>query len=369
MKASDIWKLLKDTIAEWQEDKVPLWAAGLAYSTIFSLAPLLLIAISIAGAVFGEEAARGEIVGQIQGLVGRDGAEVIQNMIQNTQKPGSGGTFATVFGVGTLLLGASWVFGQLQDALNTIWEVKPKPGKGIQSFLQSRFLSFAMVLVIGFLLLVSLVLSAALAAIGNFFGHLIPGYAILGQTLNFLISFGVVTLLFAAIYKFLPDVNVGWKNLWVGAAVTALLFTIGKFLIGLYLGNSSVSSTYGSAGSLVVVLVWVFYSAQILLLGAEFTQVYSRYRGTPIEPSLHAVSLRPEVKEKPQVPTHLEADRELPAPQHDTPAPSRRSGQSRYIQNAATLVGSIVAIAGVLRRPSHLRQSSNRRPQRRRRRH
>jgi membrane protein len=295
MRLRDGFRLFKETIAEWNEDNVPVLAAALAYYTIFSLAPLLIIAIAIAGAVFGEEAARGEIVRQIQGLVGRDGAEAIQAMIQNAHQPGSGGGIATVVGVVILLFGASGVFGQLQTALNTIWEVKPKPGKGIASFLQSRFLSFAMVLVIGFLLLVSLVLSAVLVAISSFFGGLVPALAVLGQVINFAISFSVITVLFAGIYKFLPDVEVPWSNLWVGAGVTALLFNIGKFLIGLYLGNSSVGSTYGAAGSLVVLLVWVFYSAQILLIGAEFTQVYSKYRGTPLKPSKHAVHI-PKIK-------------------------------------------------------------------------
>ncbi|MBW4521073.1 MAG: YihY/virulence factor BrkB family protein [Scytolyngbya sp. HA4215-MV1] len=288
MKLQDGWYLLRATIAEWNADKVPLFAAALAYYTIFSLAPLLLIVISIVGLVFGEDAARGEIVGQIQGVMGKEGAEAIQAMIQNTQKSGSGGIIASVIGVVTLLLGASGVFGQIQDALNTIWEVKPKPSRGLKNFLKARFLSFAMVLVIGFLLLVSLVLSAALAAIGNFFNSALPGFVIVGEILNFVISLIVITLLFAAIYKFLPDVIVRWKNLWIGATITAFLFTIGKFLIGLYLGNSSIGSTYGAAGSLVVILIWVFYSAQILLIGAEFTQVYSKYRGTPILPSKYA---------------------------------------------------------------------------------
>ncbi len=291
MKTKRVFRLVKETVSEWQEDNVPLFAAALAYYTIFSLAPLLVIAIAIAGAFFGEEAAQREIAGQIQGIVGKDGAEAIQAMIQNANKPNAGGAIATLLGVVTLLLGASGVFGQLQTALNTIWEVKPKPGQGIKSFLQSRFLSFAMVVVIGFLLLVSLVLSAILAGISSFFGSFLPNLTALGVILNFVLSFGITTFLFAAIYKFLPDVKVPWRNLWVGAAVTSFLFSIGKFLIGLYLGNSAVGSTYGSAGSLIVILIWVFYSAQILLIGAEFTQVYSKYRGVPIEPSPHAVKI------------------------------------------------------------------------------
>lgn len=282
-------RLIKETIAEWNQDNVPLLAAALAYYTLFSLAPLLLIAIAIAGAVFGEEAARGEIVGQIQGLVGREGAAAIEAMLQNTQKPGSGGTIATLVSVAVLLFGASGVFGQLQTALNTIWEVKPQPGRGLKSFVQARFLSFAMVLVIGFLLLVSLVLSTVLSALGHLLTGWVSDYVGLGNLLNFLLSFAVITVLFAAIYKFLPDAEMAWRNLWMGAAATALLFNIGKFLLGLYLGNSGVGSAYGAAGSLVVLLVWVFYSAQILLIGAEFTQVYSKYRGTPVRPAKHAV--------------------------------------------------------------------------------
>jgi membrane protein len=289
MRLKNKTRLLKATFTEYNEDKVPLLAAALAYYTVFSLAPLLIIVIAIAGSVFGEEAARGEIVGQIQGLVGQEGAEAIQVMLQNTQKPNSGGTIATIFGVITLLFGATGVFGQLQDALNLIWDVQPKPERGIKNFIQTRLLSFAMVVVVGFLLLVSLVISAVLAGVSNFFGAMFPGFILGGQILNILISFITITLLFASIYKFLPDVHVPWKNLWVGAGVTAFLFTIGKFMIGLYLGNSSVGSTYGAAGSLVVILIWVFYSAQILLLGAEFTQVYSKYQGSPIQPAKHAV--------------------------------------------------------------------------------
>ena len=291
MQTKRIFRLVKETFKEWQEDNVPLLAAALAYYTLFSLAPLLIIAIAIAGAFFGEAAAQRDIAGQIQGMVGKDGAEAIQAMIQNAHKPSAGGAIATIFGVVTLILGASGVFGQLQTALNTIWEVKPKPGRGLKSFLKSRFLSFAMVIVIGFLLLVSLVLSAILAGISSFFGTFLPALTALGVVLNFALSFGVTTVLFAAIYKFLPDVKVPWSNLWVGAAVTSLLFSIGRFLIGLYLGNSAVGSTYGAAGSLIVILIWVFYSAQILLIGAEFTQVYSKYRGFPIEPSPHAVRI------------------------------------------------------------------------------
>ncbi len=301
MRIKDGLRLTKETHAAWQKDNVQFMAAALAYYTIFSLAPLMIIAIAIAGAVFGEEAARGELVSQIQGLVGREGAEAIQAMIENANKPGSGGGFATLIGSALLLLGASGVFGQLQLALNTIWGVKSKPKKDIRSFLAARFLSFAMILVIGFLLLVSLLLSSIFAVASKSFGALPPGHPMAVQSLNFMISFAIVTVLFAAIYKYLPDVRIPWKNLWVGAAVTAVLFNIGKALIGVYLGNSAIGSTYGAAGSLVVVLIWIFYSAQILLIGAEFTQVYSSYRGTPIGASEHAVptNTKPNLRGRP----------------------------------------------------------------------
>ncbi len=285
MQLKTIWVLLKNTAREWQDDKVSLWAAGIAFYTIFSLAPLLIIAITIAGAVFGQEAAQNQIVEQIQGLIGKQGAQAVQTMIQNTQQPGSGGILATTFGIATLLLGASAVFGQLQEALNTIWDVQPQSGINIKNFLQKRLLSFAIVLVIGFLLLVSLIVSAGLAAIANFFGHLFPQWIQLGQMLNLLFSFGGTTLLFTLLYKVLPDINIAWSNIWIGATTSALLFTIGKSLIGLYLGNSSIGSSYGAAGSLVIILIWVFFSAQILLLGAEFTQVYTRRHGSAVNRS------------------------------------------------------------------------------------
>lgn len=278
MKLKNIWVLFKKAVTAWQEHKASLWAAGIAFYTIFSLAPLLIIAITIAGAVFGQDVAENELVGQIQGLIGKEGAEAVQAMIKNAQQPNSRGDIATIFGIVTLLFGASGIFGQLQEALNTVWNVKPKPGLNIKYFLQNRLLSFAMVLVIGFLLLVSLIISAVLAGVANFFGHLFPGWIIFLQILNFMISFSVTTFLFALIYKVLPDIKVAWSNVWIGATFTATLFTIGKFLIGLYLGNSGISSSYGAASSFVIVLIWVFFSAQILLFGAEFTQVYAKQR-------------------------------------------------------------------------------------------
>ena len=301
MKPKVIVELLKQTFQEWQEDKAGRLAAALAYYTVFSLAPLVIIAIAIAAVVFGQEAAQGGIVAQLQDLLGKQGAEAVQEMIKNSNKPNEG-AIATVISVILLLFGASGVFGQLQDALNTIWEVAPKPNRGVMGFIKDRFLSFTMVLGIGFLLLVSLVLSAGLAALGNYFGNLMPGMPFVWEALNFVISFGVVTLLFAMIFRILPDAKIAWNDVWIGAAITSLLFTIGKFLLGQYLGNGSVGSTYGAAGSFVVLLLWVNYSAQILFFGAEFTQVYANKYGSHIVPTKNAIPLTEEARAQQGIP-------------------------------------------------------------------
>lgn len=294
MKA--ILDLLKETFAEWNKDKASRLAAALAYYTTFSLAPLLIIVIAIAGAVFGQEAARGEIVGQIQGLIGKDGAEFVETAIENANKPTTG-RIASIISVVVLLFGASGVFAELQDALNTVWEVQAKPERGLINVIRNRFLSFTMVLGIGFLLLVSLVASAGLAATVNFLGHLLPpGIDFVWQLVNFIFAFVVTTVLFGLIYKVLPDVKIGWSDVWIGAALTSVLFSIGRYLLGQYLGNSSFGSTYGAAGSLVVVLAWVYYAAQILFFGAEFTQVYARKYGSQIVPDKNAVALTEEAR-------------------------------------------------------------------------
>lgn len=292
MSIKTILALLKDTFAEWNNDKASRLAAALAYYTVFSLAPLLIIAIAIAGAVFGEEAARGEIVTQIQGLVGKEGAQFIETAIENASKP-EAGSIASIISVVVLLFGASGLFAQLQDALNTIWEVQPKPNLGLWGIIRARFLSFTMVLGVGFLLLVSLILSAALAGLVNFFGHLLPGVGFLLQLANFILSFAVTTILFGLIYKVLPDAKIAWSDVWIGAIITSLLFSIGRFLLGLYFGNSSFGSTYGAAGSVVIILAWVNYAAQILFFGAEFTQVYARRFGSQIVPDKNAISMTP----------------------------------------------------------------------------
>jgi membrane protein len=276
--------LLKQTFAQWQKDKAPTLAAALAYYTVFSLAPLLIIVIALVGLVFGEDAARGQIVGQLQSLIGKDGAQTVQELILKASEPKSG-MIATLVGFATLLWGASNVFTNLKDALNTIWNVSPRPGRGIWGFLQDRVLSFAMILGIGFLLLVSLVISAVLAAISSWLNGLLQLPVGLWQIVDFALSFGVVTMLFALIYKLLPDVDLAWNDVWIGAAITSLLFTIGKSLIGAYLGSSGIASTYGAAGSFVIILLWINYSAQILFLGAEFTQVWANRYGSKMRTS------------------------------------------------------------------------------------
>jgi len=279
--------ILKETLAAWSEDKVPRLGAALAYYTLFSLAPLLIIVIGVTSLIFGEDAAQGRIAEQINGLVGDKGAQAIQAMLQNAGAEKSSGIVATVVGVVTLLFGASGVFGELQDALNTIWGVKAKSGRGLVAIVRSRFFSFAMVLGIVFLLLVSLVVSAALAALGKFGHGRVPTAMLHG--LDLVVSISVVALLFAMIFKILPDVQIAWRHVWIGAFATSVLFTVGKMLIGLYLGRSGIGSAFGAAGSLVVVLVWIYYSAQILFLGAELTKTYARWHMPAVVPTEEAV--------------------------------------------------------------------------------
>jgi membrane protein len=295
MRVRAVWSLLKDAANEWSEDRAPRLGAALAYYTIFSIVPLLMVAIGIAGLVFGEEAARGEILRQISGLVGERSAATIQEMLQQANQPKTG-IFGSVLGIAMLLLGASGVFGQLQDALNTVWGVKPKPDRGIMGMIKDRFMSFVTVLGTAFLLLVSLILSAGLAAVGESLSGFLPAPESVLEALNFVVSFGVITLLFAMIFKILPDVKLQWGDVWIGAGVTALLFTIGKFAIGMYLGKSDIGSVFGAAGSLVILLVWVYYSAQILLFGAEFTAVYANQYGSHLEPSENAVPVTEEAR-------------------------------------------------------------------------
>ena len=285
-----IWTLLKDACSAWFCDNVPSLGAALAFYTIFSVTPVLMVATAVAGLVFGREAAQGEVLRQIQAFVGYPGATTIQTIIQSANRP-TVGTIATALGIGAVLLGASGAFVELHNALNKIWRVSPRSESLWVGTIRKRFLSFGLVLGTGFLLLVSLAFSAALAVAGRFVGYLLPAPAFLFDFASSLISFGIVTILFAMIFKLLPDTKIAWRDVWVGAAVTSLLFTLGKMLIGFYLGRSSLASAYGAAASLVIVLVWVYYSAQILLLGAEFTRIYANKYGSRVQ-----VATRPGVR-------------------------------------------------------------------------
>jgi len=281
MKFNRLWKLVMRSVESWSDDYAPSMGAALAYYTMFSLAPLLLIVISIAGFVYGQDAARGAIFAQLSGLVGAEGAAAVQGLLKSVNKP-SESIVATIVGLVTLLLGATTVFGELQDALNRIWRAPALTDaqSGLWNLIRRRVLAVGMILCIGFLLIVSLVLSAALAAVGTWIGPAFDGWEALLHLVNFVISFAVITVLFAMIYKIMPRVDIAWRDVWLGAAVTALLFSVGKFLIGLYLGKSSVASGFGAAGSLVVLLVWIYYSTQIFLLGAEFTWVFANTYGS-----------------------------------------------------------------------------------------
>jgi membrane protein len=273
------WKLVKDALAAWVEDFAPSMGAALAYYTIFSLAPMLVIVIAVAGLFFGQEAAQGEIVAQLQGMVGATAASAVEALLKSASKPGQG-IVAAALGIFTLMLGATAVFGELQSALDRIWKIPSSKKGGIRNLVLKRLLSFGMVLGLGFMLLVSLVLSAALAAFGKWWGDMLGGWGIVLELLNFAVSFGVITGLFAMIYKFMPSAQIPWRDVWVGAIVTAVLFTVGKSAIGIYLGTTNMASGFGAAGSLVVLLAWIYYSAQIFLLGAEFTWVFAQQHGS-----------------------------------------------------------------------------------------
>ena len=280
MHLKQILDLIRKSVKAWVNDYAPSMGAALAYYTLFSIAPLLIIAIAVAGLVFGQEAARGEIVAQIQGLIGREGAIAVQGLMKSANEPAQD-ILAMLVSISTRVIGATTVFGELQSDLDRIWRV-PAPAKenGIWIMLRTRLLSFGLVLGLGFLLLVSLVVSTAIAAFGKWSNGIFEGWEAFLHALDFSISFAITTLLFAMIYKLMPRARIDWQDVWVGAAVTAFLFEIGKFLIGLYLGKTTIASGFGAAGSLVVLLVWVYFAAQIFLLGAEFTWVYSYAYGS-----------------------------------------------------------------------------------------
>jgi membrane protein len=267
-------KVFRRALAGWWNDDVPRLGASLSYYTLFALAPILIVAIAIAGLAYGADAVRVEIVAQVQSLVGKEGGAAVKAMLEGASKP-SNSIPATIVGVITFFLGATGAFLELQTALNAVWRVKPKQAQSFfRSLVQQRVISFALVVGVGFLLLTSLLVSAGLAAAYKYMGQMFPGVAIVWEAANVIVSLFVITLLFAMIYKVLPDVKLGWRDVWVGALVTAGLFTLGKFVIGLYLGTSTFASSYGAAGSVIVLLLWVYYTSQIVLLGAEFTKSY-----------------------------------------------------------------------------------------------
>jgi membrane protein len=283
--------LFKNTTNDWIQHKCPQLGAALAYFTVFSLAPLVLVLLAVFGLIYGgSDHARQKITEQLQYLIDPSGIKVIQDIATNASKPHAG-FIATTIGVVLALSGAGGIFGQLQDALNTIWSVKPKPGEGIKGFIRTRFLSFAMVGGVCFLLLASLTIETILRGLSTYLNNAMPGGHILAMGLFLIFDFAVIVLLFAMIFRFLPDAKIEWRDVWVGATLTAILFALGKFVLGLYLGSGAAGSAYGAASSLITLLLWIYYAAQILLFGAEFTQVYANTYGTRVEPEEHAVKI------------------------------------------------------------------------------
>ena len=289
--AARVLDLLKSAAKEWSRDKCPQLGAALAYYTIFSLAPLVLVLLGVFGLIYGSnEQARQKILDQLSYLVDPSGVKVFQDIANSAAEP-KAGILATAIGILIALFGASGIFGQLQDALNTIWAVKPKPGQGIWGFIRARFLSFAMVGGVCFLLLVSLTVEGLLKGLHSYLQSIFPGGHYLGLAIFYVFDLGIIVLLFAMLFRYLPDAKIAWRDVWTGAALTAILFVIGKFLLSLYLASGAAGSAYGAASSLITLLLWIFYSAQILLFGAEFTKVYANIYGSHVEPEEHAVKV------------------------------------------------------------------------------
>ena len=282
MSPGKLFQLVKDAVTAWIDDYAPSMGAAISYYTIFSLAPLLVIVIAVAGLLFGEEAVKGQIVSQLQGLMGQESASAVQDMIKAANEP-TGGIVASVISFVILLVGATTVFAELQSALDRIWHVpdKIKP-QGVWAVIRARVLSMGLILTLAFLLMVTLTLSTAVSALGTWASGKLPGGELLLQALNIGISLVVSTVLFGLIFKYMPSITIRWRDVWVGAAVTAVLFEIGKYLIGLYIGKSGTTETFAAAGSAVVLLLWVYYAAQIFLLGAEFTKVYANAHGSTV---------------------------------------------------------------------------------------
>jgi membrane protein len=312
--------ILRETVREWTEDKVPRLGAALAYYAGFSLAPLLIIAIVISGSIFGESNAQAQIVGEVAALVGQEAAQAVNRMVDAARLPREAGLVTTTIGVITLLFGALGVFGQLQDGFDTIWEVTPKARAGVWVMVQTRLVSFGMVLAVGFLLLASLIANAMLTAASASLRLSLPNFGWLQTVYNVILPLGVSTALFGVMFKVLPDVDIAWRDVWPGALLTGVLFTVGKNVMGFYLGAGRVGTAFGAAGSILILLFWVYYSAQILYFGAEFTQVYIHYRGQrPAVPTENAVPVTAVERQQQGIP-HLGSD---PAPGPSEPAPRR----------------------------------------------
>ena len=284
MAIKRFYTLLKQTVMNWLDDYAPSMGAAIAFYTVFSLAPLVIIVIGVAGFFWGREAVQGQLFDQVSAMVGTEGGKAVESVVLGAQEPAQG-IAATVISVVMLVIGSTTVFSELQSALDRIWKVSPKKQSGIWALIRARLLSFGLILTLAFLLIVSLVVSTALAALGSWLGGGVPGWAMLLQAANAAVTLGILTLLFGMIYRFMPQVSVAWRDVWAGAFVTAVMFEIGKFLIGLYMAKASIASSYAAAGSLVVVLIWVYYAAQVFLLGAEFTRVYAQAHGSRKEPS------------------------------------------------------------------------------------
>jgi membrane protein len=280
MNAKVLFSILKETFFSWNEHDAPRLGAALAFYTILSLSPLIILVLAIAGLVFDQSTAQTQFLSQVQAMIGAEGAKAIGAMLTNAHRPAAG-MLGTFIGLASLCFGASGVFGELRSALNVIWDVTPSSSGGIVGAIRERFFSFGMVLSIGFLLMVSLVVSTVLAALGKYFAGILPAPAAVLIVFNFLVSFLGIAILFGLIFRFVPAAPsemIRWKNIWLGSLVTALFFTVGKTLIGLYLGKASVGSSYGAAGSVIVLIVWVYYSAQLFYLGAEFTHAYAKHQ-------------------------------------------------------------------------------------------
>lgn len=343
--------MIRAALAAWLDDYAPSMGAALSYYTVFSLAPLLVIVISVAGLIFGADAARGAIFAQIDGLMGAEAAKGIQDLLSSVSKPATG-ILGTVLGLVVLLLGATSVFGELQDALDRIWRAPARAtSSGLMTLVRTRLLSFGMILGIAFLLMVSLVAGAGIAALGKWWSGWFEGWEVLAQIINTVVGFVMTTAVFALIYKLMPRVTVSWGDVWVGAAVTALLFTVGRFLIGLYIGKTGVASGFGAAGSIAVIFVWVYYSAQIFLVGAEFTWVYAQRFGSRrahAEPTPDKACIAPPTPERGTVDEPARVNNVTrPVEAHvETHPPSHKQHASTVLVLA--LAGAATAAAAVL---------------------